>query len=393
MENNCQSKSNYLKFSGTAAVFALLISGWNLDVFASPHEGESGITGQAEPSDLVFPAYDHFVALSQNPLDVLTLSVDLSFSEDEPEHHRFKSIQSALDFGASQAARLTIVNIRPGFYEENLRVHGGATLLNANNSTGDGGVVEVVSRDETASALQIEADAFLRGISIKGNGSGIGKGIERAATADSAHWVIIESVGISGFATALSNEGAEVIVFHSTIFDNSSNNSDAVILNKKGGVKILNSIVWNPNALIVFDAGNDQNIVAEYSIIDHGGFGGLQIDPLLAEDGRLTALSPAINLGEPIAELGGNDFEGDPRGINPDLGMDEYYEAVLSEEDAGGESGEFVGFGPSGGMGIMSSGPDSDGDGIPDDEDARPNDPNIGRLVITITNPLPDSLH
>ena len=125
------------------------------------------------------------------------------------------------------------------------------------------------------------------------------------------------SAGGEGGALALSSNPASVLLDRTTVTANSSPNSGGLYIpaGTPSTANVQNSIIHGNLGLSISDSGQTQ---ATYSNIEGGriGVGNLNIVPLFVDatngDYSLTAASPMIDAGDPLASL---DADGSPRDL------------------------------------------------------------------------------
>jgi hypothetical protein len=150
--------------------------------------------------------------------------------------------------------------------------------------------------------------------------------------------------------------GSGMKVINNTIIGNTAGEWGGGIQSWAGGPSISNCILWDNTAQIgpQVAANAGASPIVRYCDVQGGtgqpwfGTGCIDSDPLFEDsEGRLSAGSPCIDVGDNSAIAGiATDLDGNPRIVNGTVDMGAY-EAL----------------------------PDSDGDGVPDNEDEFPNDP------------------
>lgn len=304
--------------------------GWP-NIFEYYHGTKATVFGQAaDPTHVV-----------TNPPPVFT--VDAVHGADSSTDTIFSTIQEAIDAAEKNTGtesnpvfpnRFAVIKVKPGTYNENLTTGPAEVMLmrDDTSSSTDPVTIQAGSGD----AIQINGPSVWNGFVVTHADNASGRGVSITRIGDKAA-VRFENCMIcnnkldvaNGVGAAIYNGSSSGIVdlLQCTLAYNSAA-ADGDGIFSYSPINITNSILWDAGSAaheIAADQGYTPPVSVVASIIRGGQYGGLDVDPLLAAGGWLTAQSPAIDRPGVLTVIN-RDINGEPRptGIGSDLGADEW---------------------------------------------------------------------
>ena len=273
--------------------------------------------------------------------------VDASLPASNPASKQFRTFQEAYDSLPLNSDYYAVVQVKRGLYESGLQMPTtpGSVLkkvawvgeLGASRATG----LEGVQLSSLAN-WSLTSDTWIYGFVWEGKGDSVSAAAVSAQSVPAATslprvWMrncIVRNWRMPWMGPpAVLNAGAEVELQHCTLSDCSSwewgiddYQSSAPILHQSGSLRILNSIVWDRDALSTAKgvSGDLAGLSIQTSIVQGSPKGGTHLDPKLTKGGWLTSSSSAC-FGKGSAGMAEFDIHRETRpAAAPDLGADQW---------------------------------------------------------------------
>ncbi|MFZ4774281.1 MAG: fibronectin type III domain-containing protein [Terrimicrobiaceae bacterium] len=300
------------------------------------------------------------------------------------------------DMGPLNPQPYAIIEVMAGIYEEHISISDVPMLLLGELGSALGPVEIQGNAEGDTETINIQSPSVLDGFVITHKPGCTGPGVQLRApvygSSESKKRRLLNCLIIGNHtdtsAGGVLSVASDLSLIHCSISGNSAPYVDGGvsangICSFSGKVKLINSIVWNPEPAVDPSLakqetdGYESIFTTVSSIIGGGEQGGLDVDPQLTPSGFLRASSPAINRsGVALAPVSLLDIHGERRDQagTADLGADEFQDdnGMADEDglpdwaenfdDADGLSGldEYLVYGTNPLV------PDTDGDGIPD---------------------------